>query len=144
MGYIDSNLLQDEQVIARTRLHWFIFLKAIAIAILGLALVAVDARVGAAVLVVAAALAIPPWIAHASSEFGVTNRRVIVKVGVLQRRTLELLLRQVEAISVEQSIAGRMLGFGTITLTGTGGVREQFHNIANPLEFRRSIQSVST
>jgi uncharacterized membrane protein YdbT with pleckstrin-like domain len=69
---------------------------------------------------------------------------VIIKVGLIQRRTLELLIRQVEAISVDQSLTGRILNFGTITLSGTGGVRETFHNISDPLEFRRSIQSLST
>jgi len=53
---------------------------------------------------------------------------------------VELLLRQVEAISVDQSVLGRMLDFGSVTLTGTGGVREVFHNISAPLELRRRIQ----
>jgi uncharacterized membrane protein YdbT with pleckstrin-like domain len=66
---------------------------------------------------------------------------VIVKVGLVQRQTLELLLRQVEAISVDQSIMGRVFNYGSVTLSGTGGVRGVFHNIAAPLEFRRKIQS---
>ena len=82
-----------------------------------------------------------PLIAYMTSEFGVTTRRVIVKVGLVRRRTLELLLRQVEAISVDQSIMGRLFNYGSITLSGTGGVREVFHNIAAPLELRRRIQS---
>jgi uncharacterized membrane protein YdbT with pleckstrin-like domain len=84
------------------------------------------------------------FIDYKTSEFGVTSKRVIVKVGLLRRRTLELLLRQVEAISVDQSLLGRLLGFGSLTLTGTGGVREVFHNIASPLEFRRRIQGQAT
>jgi len=87
---------------------------------------------------------VPPWLERLTSEFGVTSKRVIIKVGLIQRRTLELLIRQVEAISVDQSLTGRIFNFGTITLSGTGGVRETFHNISNPLEFRRSIQSLST
>ena len=69
------------------------------------------------------------------------GQRVIVKVGLVQRQTLELLLRQVEAISVDQSIMGRIFNYGSVTLSGTGGVRGVFHNIAAPLEFRRKIQS---
>ena len=77
---------------------------------------------------------------YATSEFGVTNKRVFIKVGFLRRKTLELLLRHVEAISVDQSVMGRLLNYGSVTLTGTGGVREVFHNISKPLEFRRQIQ----
>jgi uncharacterized membrane protein YdbT with pleckstrin-like domain len=153
MGYIESNLLPGETVVQRARLHWIVFLKAIAVGTIGVAVLIAgfsvenDTWIRIAGLVIAAVgglMAIPPWIARASSEFGVTSKRVIIKVGVMQRRTLELLIRQVEAISVDQSITGRIFNFGTITLTGTGGVRETFHNIAHPLEFRRSIQGLST
>ena len=145
MGYIEANLLPGETVVQRARLHWIVFLKAIAVFVLGLGLLYFDPKlIGLIVMAVGLVMAVPPWVSRVSSEFGVTSKRVIIKVGVIQRRTLELLIRQVEAISVDQSLAGRMLNFGTITLTGTGGVRETFHNISNPLEFRRSIQSLST
>ena len=145
MGYIEANLLPGETVVQRARLHWIVFLKAAAVFILGLGLLYFDPKlIGLIVIVVGLVMAVPPWISRVSSEFGVTSKRVIIKVGVIQRRTLELLIRQVEAISVDQSLTGRMLNFGTITLTGTGGVKETFHNISHPLEFRRSIQSLST
>ena len=143
MGYIEANLLPGETVVQRARLHWIVFLKAVAVVVVGLALLFIQPIVGGVVVAIGLLMALPPWVQRASSEFGVTSKRVIIKVGVIQRRTLELLIRQVEAISVDQSLSGRMLNFGTITLTGTGGVRETFHNIANPLEFRRSIQSLS-
>jgi uncharacterized membrane protein YdbT with pleckstrin-like domain len=145
MGYIEANLLPGETVVQRARLHWIVFLKAIAVFIVGLGLLYFDPKlIGAVVMAVGVLMALPPWIQRVSSEFGVTSKRVIIKVGVIQRRTLELLIRQVEAISVDQSLTGRMLNYGTITLSGTGGVKETFHNISHPLEFRRSIQSLST
>ncbi|HVG71616.1 MAG TPA: PH domain-containing protein [Vicinamibacterales bacterium] len=144
MGYIEANLLPGETVVQRARLHWIVFLKAIAVVVVGLVvLILFQPVVGAVIGGVGLLMAVPPWLARTTSEFGVTSKRVIIKVGLIQRRTLELLIRQVEAISVDQSLTGRILDFGTITLTGTGGVRETFHNIANPLEFRRSIQSLS-
>jgi len=143
MGYIESNLLPGETVVQRARLHWIVFLKAVAVVVVGLALLFVQPIVGGVVIGVGLLMAVPPWLERLTSEFGVTSKRVIVKVGLIQRRTLELLIRQVEAISVDQSLTGRIFDFGTITLTGTGGVKETFHNIANPLEFRRSIQSLS-
>jgi uncharacterized membrane protein YdbT with pleckstrin-like domain len=141
MGYIDANLLPEETVVHRATLHWLIFGKAIAVVALGVALLAVEPTIGMLVVVVGAVMFIPPLIAYKTSEFGVTSRRVIVKVGLVQRQTLELLLRQVEAISVDQSIMGRVFNYGSVTLSGTGGVRGVFHNIAAPLEFRRKIQS---
>ena len=65
---------------------------------------------------------------------------MFIKIGFLRRRTLDLFLRLVEAILVDQSVMGRILNYGSVTLTGTGGVRETFGNISNPLEFRRRVQ----
>ena len=145
MGYIESNLLPNETVVQRAHLHWIVFLKAAAVVAVGLGLLYFEPRtIGLIVIGIGLVMAVPPFLERTTSEFGVTSKRVIIKVGLIQRRTLELLIRQVEAISVDQSLTGRILNFGTITLTGTGGVRETFHNIANPLEFRRSIQSLST
>ncbi|PYM68911.1 MAG: MFS transporter permease [Candidatus Rokuibacteriota bacterium] len=141
VSYIGENLLPDEHVVYRAELHWIIFARAILVLVVGLVLVFVP-RIGQASLVVlllGVVMLVPPFVAYRTTELGVTNKRVIVKTGLIRRRTLELLLRQVEAISVDQSLLGRLLGFGSITLTGTGGVREVFHRVRDPLELRRRI-----
>ena len=143
MSYIDETLLPDEHVVYRTALHWIIFARGALVLLAGVAaLIAVPhvPLVGAAILLVGVLMLIPPFIDYQTTELGVTNKRVIVKVGFVRRRTLELLLRQVEALSVDQTLGGRMFGYGTITLTGTGGVREVYHRVREPLELRRRIQ----
>jgi uncharacterized membrane protein YdbT with pleckstrin-like domain len=80
------------------------------------------------------------FIAYKSSEFAVTNKRVLIKVGFIRRHSLELLLQKVEGIGVDQGIVGRIFGYGTIIVTGTGGTKEPFKNIENPLEFRKQVQ----
>ncbi len=141
MSYIGENLLPDEHVVYRAELHWIIFARAILVLVVGLVLVFVPriGQAGLVVLLLGVVMLVPPFVAYRTTELGVTNKRVIVKTGLVRRRTLELLLRQVEAISVDQSLLGRLLGFGSITLTGTGGVREVFHRVRDPLELRRRI-----
>lgn len=143
MGYIDANLLPEETVVHRATLHWFIFGKAMLVIVLGVVLLAVEPTVGGIVCGIGLIVLVPAWVSYKTSEFGVTTKRVIVKVGLVQRQTLELLLRQVEAISVDQSFMGRMFNYGSVTLSGTGGVKGVFHNIAAPLEFRRKIQGLT-
>ena len=84
--------------------------------------------------------AIPAWIDRATSEFAVTNKRVIIKVGWIRRRSLETLLTKVEGIEVNQGIWGRVFDYGTIVITGTGGSKETFARIGAPLLFRRKVQ----
>lgn len=144
MGYVDSSLLPDEQIVYKATLHWTIFWQSWLIILIGIASLIFQPIVGGLIIFVGLLVGLRKFIEYKTSEFAVTTKRVIIKVGVFRRRTLELLLRQVEAISVEQTVLGRMLGFGSVTLTGTGGVREVFHNISSPLEFRRQIHSQAT
>jgi uncharacterized membrane protein YdbT with pleckstrin-like domain len=144
LAYVDSSLLPDEQIVYKATLHWTIFWQCWLIILIGIASLIFQPIVGGLIIFVGLLVGLRKFIEYKTSEFAVTTKRVIIKVGVFRRRTLELLLRQVEAISVDQTVLGRMLGFGSVTLTGTGGVREVFHNISSPLEFRRQIHSQAT
>lgn len=75
-----------------------------------------------------------------SVEAAITNKRVLIKAGLLDRRTLELFLPKIEGISVEETLLGKLLGYGTVIVRGTGGTQESFQRIDRPLEFRRQIQ----
>ncbi len=75
-----------------------------------------------------------------ATEMAVTNRRVLIKTGMTSRRTLDLMLSRVESIGVEETAAGRMLGYGSVVVRGTGGTPEPFLMIAHPQEFRRAVQ----
>jgi len=75
-----------------------------------------------------------------ATEMAVTNRRVLIKTGMTSRRTLDLMLSRVESIGVEETAVGRMLGYGSVIVRGTGGTPEPFLMIAHPQEFRRAVQ----
>ncbi len=145
VGYIEQNLLAGETVVYRAKLHWVIFVWPVVF--LGIALLLALAAFsggswggGVIFLVAGLLIVLSVYINFMSCEFGVTTRRVLIKVGVLRRRSLELLLSKVESIGVDQGIVGRLLGYGTIIVTGTGGTKDPFRMIAAPLEFRRMVQ----
>lgn len=141
MSFVDENLMPNETVVYRVRLHWSTFLPAAFTFVLALFATYHNMRVFDGILyLVAAALIVAALINYLSSEFAVTNKRVIVKVGLLSRNSYELLLNRIEGIEVEQSILGRLLGFGTIIVRGTGGSKEIFYKIENPIQFRRKVQ----
>jgi len=117
-SYVQNNLITGEQVVYEARLHWIIFFTFRSIF----------------------TLLILPLIDRWTSEFAITNKRVIMKVGLIRRKALEMNLSKVESVNVDQSIPGRILGYGAITIIGTGGTRESFRGISKPLEFRRVFQ----
>jgi len=150
MSYIDDNLVPGEQVVYRARLHWIIFAVPAAFLVLGIVFLALWrgnpdlaflAYLGGLCVAIGLVVGLSRAITFSSSEFAVTNKRVLIKVGFVRRHSLELVLQKVEGIGVDQDVAGRLFGYGTITVTGTGGTRETFPRIAGPLEFRRHVQA---
>jgi uncharacterized membrane protein YdbT with pleckstrin-like domain len=148
MSSLDDQLLAGERIVHRARPHWILFGTPIVLAIVGIVLggalqLTLDDYwyAGAALVGIAALLAVPPAIRYASSDFAVTDKRVLARMGLLHRESLETLLSKVEGIGVEQDLWGRLLGYGTITITGTGGTRESIAGIPRPLEFRRQVQA---
>lgn len=141
-NYVQSNLIAGEQVVYQTRIHPIVFLPAAGMVLVGIGLgVALSPPGGLAVLVMGAAMAIGAWIRQWASEFAVTNRRVIVKVGLISRRTIEINMSKVESVEVNQDVFARLFNYGTIVVIGTGGTKEPFDLIADPLAFRRAVQS---
>jgi uncharacterized membrane protein YdbT with pleckstrin-like domain len=153
MGFVDENLLTGETVVYRAHVHWKVFVLPLFFFLAALVLFGSSlgsdgsslgkgfAIVGCILLAPALIIGIERWIRFSASEFAVTNRRVLIKVGVIRRHSVELLLEKVEGIGIEQSMTGRLLNFGSIIVTGTGGTRETFHEISAPLEFRRQVQA---
>jgi uncharacterized membrane protein YdbT with pleckstrin-like domain len=83
-----------------------------------------------------------PWIQRATTDLGVTNKRVIAKAGLISRRTVEQRIQKIESIRVNQGILGRMLDYGTIMVHGTGGATTPIRNVADPFAFKRAVESV--
>jgi uncharacterized membrane protein YdbT with pleckstrin-like domain len=159
MSYVDSNLVAGETVIYETRLHWTVMLGHIIFGCLLLGLpgvvllyyalnqtgmesesVHIMEGGGIALLVGCVVAILMGRVRRNATEMAVTNRRVVIKTGLVGRRTVELMLTKVESIEVSETAFGRMLGYGTIVVIGTGGTPEPFRRVAHPLEFRSQVQ----
>lgn len=158
MNYVEKHLMEGETVAYATRLHWIVLVMPLLLCILfgvpGIALLVASAKNagesrttmqsmmigGVALLVIAVVILIRGILTRNAVQMAVTNKRVIAKVGIVTRRTIDLLLSRVESVGVEESVLGRMLGYGTVVIRGTGGTPESFNKIASPLEFRTQVQ----
>jgi uncharacterized membrane protein YdbT with pleckstrin-like domain len=132
MSYIDESLVPGETLIHRARVSWWSQFPLVFLGILTLVVL-----LGLVFLVMA-------WVRVRSTELAITNRRVIAKFGFVQRHTVEINLEKVEALRVDQGFWGRMLNFGTIHITGSGGSVEPIPQIADPLVFRRKFMEATS
>jgi uncharacterized membrane protein YdbT with pleckstrin-like domain len=141
-NYVQANLLAGEQVVYETSIHPIVYLSPAAVILAGIGFGLFDIpSAGAVVLGFGVLMLAGAWLRQWASEFAVTNKRVIVKVGFISRRTIEINMSKVESVEVNQDIFARMFNYGTIVVIGTGGTKEPFDLINDPLAFRRAVQS---
>jgi uncharacterized membrane protein YdbT with pleckstrin-like domain len=153
-SYVESVLAHGEKIVHRAAIsHWkfllsylvgFLFLAASLGALLVARNDASTARIVAAVaFVIGFAVILVAVIRRRTTELVLTDRRIITKRGFISRDTVEMNLAKVESLHVEQSLLGRILNYGDVTVVGTGASLEPLRGIASPLELRRKLGEVS-
>jgi uncharacterized membrane protein YdbT with pleckstrin-like domain len=149
--YIDDILQPGEKVLYSTNAHWVFYLPAIgawivaailfvlsrATIVEGIVLLCLSAS--AVVAIVALYWTAKAWFHRWTTETDVTNKRVVHKTGFVKRRTFEIALDKIESVDVNQTILGRMLDYGNVTILGVGEGKETIATIAAPLSFRNAI-----
>jgi hypothetical protein len=169
MGYISKILTPNEKILFTAKVHKavylasiFIFLIALVMFIISLPMAirvsvggtpmpetTVNNLIGSSILCTslfvffyAILLALEATILILTTEFAVTNKRIIAKSGFIRIHTLEILLSKVESIDIKEPILGRILNFGTVTVTGTGGTKQGFRAIADPMVVRSKVNII--
>ena len=157
MSYVSENLMNDEEVLYQTRLHWMIYVPgmlmlAAFVWFFSEALTAGKGSkdhavwmflLGVGCFVFGLGSLIRGWIERRTTEIAVTNKRTITKTGLIKRETMELNHQKVESYAVDQSVLGRLLGFGTLLVTGTGGNTNRIKNVDSPMLFREAAMGVA-
>jgi uncharacterized membrane protein YdbT with pleckstrin-like domain len=127
MSRIEKELMAGENVMLRTRLSTVVYVwPAIASIFLFM-------------LVLPLLWLVWKILERKTSEFVVTNKRIVVHVGLISSRSFELLLQKVESVGLDQGPLGKIMKSGTLTINGTGGSKEIFHDVENPFEFRKAV-----
>jgi uncharacterized membrane protein YdbT with pleckstrin-like domain len=152
MRYVRRVLQPGETIVYATRLHWVVYSRTILLLIVCVILAAAAVstsdnqnislalEIGAIIFALLALSAgLRAFIRRAATELAVTDHRVIYKSGLLSRHTIEMNRDKVESVDVDQSLLGRIFGYGTIIVRGTGGSLEPIGTIGDPLTFRSHI-----
>lgn len=153
MGYAERVLQPGEAVAYRGRLHWMPMAPGIALTVLSgsLAIIASvkappEPRLALLALsvvsfVIGGVGLLRAWVRRLSTEIIVTNRRIILKTGLIGRKTIEMNIDKIESVIVSQGMLGRILDYGTLIIRGVGSGLEPVANVAAPLEFHRYVNA---
>lgn len=157
--YLNRVMLPDEQVIYQTELHWIIYLRGLFVVTCGVLIahwgyvvahkitsestakmldVGLE-RFALVVIAIGAMQLLWSFVRQISTELVITNYRVIAKFGFVATTTFEVMMTKVEGANIDQSVLGRLLGFGTVMVRGTGGGISPIDHIANPMRFQSKL-----
>ena len=144
MSFINKNLMEGEHVVCEAKFHYMLYWLPILLVIVALALPFIPIGddtlkyrlIFTGIFLLLAAL----WaiVINNGKRFILTNKRIILKTGIIQRDSNELMLRKCEGIKVTQSIMGRLLNYGNVAVT-TGEVVDVFKYIYNPMAFSTKV-----
>jgi hypothetical protein len=151
-AYTRATLQTDERILRKTTIHWMVLMRPALGSLFSLIVIVPIAMIASwkghywawALLVIPAAILLSAILAVKTSELVITDRRVLIKVGFIQRQTFEMFISKIESVAVVQGMIGRMLDYGTVEIRGTGGSFESFATITAPLQFRDAIQLVQS
>ena len=142
MKFLTTYLQQGEEIRYRARIHIFLFLQPTILLGIGFLCyfdaVRVTHYLGVTLLFLGLVSLVQRIFIKVGSIYTVTNKRVIIKTGVISRRTVELVLAKCEGIQVMQGILARIFGYGSIVVT-TGGATNCYYYVSNPFRFKMEI-----
>jgi uncharacterized membrane protein YdbT with pleckstrin-like domain len=142
MSYIQAILRPDEKLLATGYIHWIVYWPAIAVmvlAVISLIVLGFGSIAGRIIFLAAIFFAIKEWFQQWITEIAVTDRRVIVKTGLIRRHTAEMNMDKVESVTVYQPVLGRLLDFGSVQVRGTGEGLGHLDYIKSPILLRNTI-----
>jgi uncharacterized membrane protein YdbT with pleckstrin-like domain len=130
-SYVESSLIPGEKVEFEanvtflSQLLWFV-----------LALLTLTTVIGPILFVLVAVLNVK------TTELAVTNKKVVGKAGWISRRSVDLPLQKVESITISESILGRVFGYGSVSIAGTGGHQVAIPYIKGPVSFKQAVMTL--
>jgi len=129
-SYIERALGANERVVHQAKVHWAVFIWPFFWTVISMGLL----------LPLTAVWFLAALFRLLNTELAVTDKRLIAKTGFISRRVIEQRLAKVDAIRIDQGIFGRILGYGTVFISGSGISTTPFRNIADPMGFKRAAE----
>lgn len=139
-NFINSSLSKNEKVLHTYKLHWIVWVKVVIFGLIGLGLLQVHGLGFAGGLILLVTLF--SVLGIIGTEYGVTNSRIIGKSGFIFRKNVDLRLKKVESVILDQSILGRLFGYGHVVFNGTGSGKSGFLFIDNPTLAKNQINQI--
>tara|TARA_Y100000992_G_C21087945_1_gene406478 strand:- start:121 stop:546 length:426 start_codon:yes stop_codon:yes gene_type:complete len=132
LGYVQDTIGNNEKIIYTVKFHWLYTLIAfLNLLFLGVFIIGI---------INFFKMMINKW----TTERVLTDLRYIQKTGWIKRDTEEIRISKIEEVDLKQSILGRILGYGSINISGTGSGKITLELIDDPLIFQKNLNNLKS
>ncbi|KTC99299.1 transmembrane protein [Legionella geestiana] len=137
--------MSDENTVYVAKLHKILFFWPTALIVASILIGSSypSFREAALMMVAIGALwAMMMWVTWRFSSLTILKKQVVLRSGMLVRKTVDIPYSKIETMDIRQSVMGSLLRYGTLVITGTGGTHHTLDYLANPLVCRRHIEQM--
>ena len=141
-SFVESSLTKDEKIVLNAKLHWALFIGSGLTLMIGLSMSSSsNSSIAGFLIIIGGAYFIKALMIWRTTELALTNKRVISKWGIIRRRSVDTNLSKIEGVSFHQGIFGRLLGYGSVVIRGTGGDHQPVPFIRSPILFKNAVNA---
>lgn len=135
---------EKEKVLFITKLHWKTCLDAVVCTILPFIIIFtnnnVTTRTAAQIMfLLGLLLGVQRYMAQKTSEFAITNIRLIIKQGVFTSKSQVALLNRIQSVQLKQGTLGKLINCGSIIIKDRGGITYKLKDLRFPQEFSKIL-----
>lgn len=143
-----TNSFPSERLVGKARQHWAVFILPLLPFLFCIFTIVLAFKVdnGALYLCLSGFFAllgilgfIKVLLIYLTTDLMLTNRRIVSHTGLLQRVQFEILLNQIESISITRPLMGHVFDYGSIVIVGAGGSHQSIPSLTKPERIRRAI-----
>ena len=142
MSYLEKSLTSGEEIKLTINYHWFAYVPVVGFFCVGLICLPIGGFIFLSLTGFFFLVTLLSYLNIRFTEQGLTTKKSIVKKGVISVKTEELLITKTETVEMNQSVFGRIFGYGNVKLTGTGSSSLTFETVVDPLDVKKSIEEL--
>lgn len=141
--YVEELLMDGEEIIVNCDVHWGIYWKSISIVILALLVMIFIFQIGVILLVAGIIGMVHSFIMQKMLLLVLTNKRVLMRYGILQVDVVSMRFKNIESIELERMLPGFLLGYSNVVVMGIGQRFVVIPYLSNGVTFRRAFNELT-
>jgi uncharacterized membrane protein YdbT with pleckstrin-like domain len=136
---LKSLLQPGESVVRQAAVSYGIYWKGLALLLFGLLILVPSFTLGVYFLAASIVVLLIEYGLRRNMLLAATDKRVIVRYGLINLQRVDVPFRQIQSVETVTTPMGRLLGYATVILSGTGGLFIPFPFVADAAAFGRDL-----